>query len=103
MAYGKNRAKLAWYIIDPLFYDPYGTLRPQNVDKDELSRNSVRKVLETEVFPSKEIAAGTPTNIAVFNLAFYPQERGPYNYDVRPSNFTAGMAQDGSLNFPETR
>lgn len=103
LAYGKNRAKLAWYIIDPLFYDPYGTLRPPNVDKDELSKNSVRRVLETEVFPNKEIPAGTPTNIAVFNLAFYPRERGPYNYDVRPSNFTAGIAQDGTLNFPESR
>ncbi len=103
LAYGKNRAKFAWYIIDPLFYDRFGTLRPSNVDKDELSKNSVRQVLETEVFPNKEVPSGTPTNIAVLNMAFYPQERGPYNYDVSPGTFSAGMAADGTLQDPSSR
>ncbi|MBS4060176.1 MAG: cell surface protein SprA [Bacteroidetes bacterium] len=103
LLYGKNRAKLAWYIIDPLFYDRFGTLRPSNVDKDELSKHSVRQVLETEVFPNKEIPAGTPTNIAVLNLAYYPNERGPYNYDVRPTQFTSGMTADGTLANPSSR
>ncbi len=101
--YGKNRAKLAWYIIDPLFYDRNGTLRPSNVDKTELSKNSVRQVLETEVFPNKDIPSGTPTNIAVLNLAYYPEERGPYNFDVLPTSHTAGLSQDGTLNDPESR
>lgn len=103
LLYGKNRAKLAWYIIDPLFYDRFGTLRPSNVDKDELSRHSVRQVLETEVFPNKEIPSGTPTNIAVLNLAFYPNERGPYNYDVLPSAYTAGLNAQGKLSNPSSR
>ena len=95
--YGKNRAKLSWYIIDPLFYDRNGTLRPPNVDKDELSKNSTRQVLETEVFPNKDIPSGTPTNIAVFNLAYYPEERGPYNFDA------AGLNDNGGLTNPESR
>ncbi len=103
LGYGKNRAKFAWYIIDPLFYDKYGTLRPSNVDKSELSKNSVRQVLETEVFPNKEIPSGTPTNIAVLNLAYYPEERGPYNYDVVPTQFSAGIDADGKLNNPASR
>ncbi len=101
--YGKNRAKLAWYIIDPLFYDRNGTLRPSNVDKTELSKNSVRQVLETEVFPNKDIPSGTPTNIAVFNLSFYPTERGPYNFDVLPGSLSAGLNEDGGLNSPTSR
>ncbi|MGE4540446.1 MAG: cell surface protein SprA [Bacteroidales bacterium] len=101
--YGKNRAKLAWYIIDQLFYDRYGTLRPPNVDRNELSKNSVRQVLEREVFPNKEIPSGTPSNIPVFNLAYYPEERGPYNYDVEPGTFSQGMNEDGTLQSPETR
>lgn len=101
--YGKNRAKLAWYIIDPLFYDRNSNLVPSNVNKNELSRNSVRQVLETEVFPNKDVPTGTPTNIPVFNLAYYPDERGPYNYDVTPSFISAGINQDGSLKEPETR
>jgi cell surface protein SprA len=101
--YGKNRAKLSWYIIDPLFYDRNGTLRPSNVDKTELSKNSVRQVLETEVFPNKDIPSGTPTNIAVLNLAYYPQERGPYNYDVVPTSVSAGLNENGNLNDPQSR
>ncbi len=101
--YGKNRAKFAWYIIDPLFYDIRGGLRPKNVDKNEISKNSVRKVLETELFPNKDIPNGTPQNIPVLNLAFFPDERGPYNYDVEPTPYSAGMTEDGNLAAPETR
>ena len=102
--YGKNRANLAWYTIDQtVFYDRYGTTRPKNITNDELSKHSVRQVLETEIFPTKDIAAGTPTNISVLNLAYYPEERGPYNYDVLPNQFSAGMAEDGSLNNPQSR
>ena len=101
--YGKNRAKFAWYIIDPLFYDRNSTLVPPNVSKDELSRDPVRQVLETEVFPNKDIPSGTPTNIAIFNLAYYPKERGPYNYDALPSSYSKGIDENGNLNDPETR
>ncbi len=82
--YGKNRAKFAWYIIDPLFYDRSGTIRPANVSKDELSKNSTRQVLETEVFPNKDNPNGITTNIAMLNLSYFPSEKGSYNYDVNP-------------------
>lgn len=102
--YGKNRAKMAWYIIDPLFYDRSGSLRPGNVDKNEMSNNLVRQVLEREVFPEKENPTNVPTNIAVLNLAYYPEERGPYNYDgSNGSEFSAGVNPDGTLAYPGTR
>lgn len=101
--YGKNRAKLAWYIIDPLFYDRFGTLRPSNVDRNELSRHSVRQVLQRELFPERDNPSNLPTNIPVLNLAYYPEERGPYNYDVNPTSYTAGMEADGSLTRPDSR
>ena len=103
LKYGMNRSKFAWYIIDPLFYDASGSLRPSNIDKNEISKNSTRQVLETEVFPNKDIPNGTPTNIPVFNLAYYPDERGPYNYDVNSTEYTKGVNVDGSLNDPESR
>ncbi|MBR0539122.1 MAG: cell surface protein SprA [Bacteroidales bacterium] len=104
LAYGKNRAKLSWYTIDnAVFYDRYANMRPANVTPDELSKNSVRQVLETEIFPTKDIAAGTPTNVSVLNLAYYPEERGPYNYDVQPSQYSAGINAQGKLNNPESR
>ncbi|MBM3405483.1 MAG: cell surface protein SprA, partial [Bacteroidetes bacterium] len=103
LAYGFNRSKLAWYIIDPLFYDRNTNLLPPNVNKNELSKNAVRQVWEQEVFPNKEPLNGIPVNMAVLNLAFFPDERGPYNYDVFPSPFSDGIAQDGTLINPETR
>lgn len=102
--YGYNRARLAWYFIDPLFYEQTGTTRPPNVDLNELSDNLVRQVLETEVFPNKDVVNGIPTNIPILNLAFYPNERGPYNYDVEGvSGISAGINQDGTLKDPESR
>ena len=103
LAYGFNRAKLAWYTIDPLFYDRNSNLRPQNVSKDELSRNSVRLVRETEVFPNADPPNGQPMNLSVLNLAFFPEEKGPYNFDVFPSGNSKGIAEDGSLLMPKTR
>jgi cell surface protein SprA len=102
--YGKNRARLAWYIIDPLFYDRNTNLKPKNITAEELSKHTVRQVLETEVFPNKDIPNGIPTNISVLNMAFYPKEKGPYNYDVEAiSNITDGINSEGFLNNPESR
>lgn len=102
---GFNRGKIAWYVIDPsVFYDRNGNLKPDNISNDELSNHYVRQVLEQEIFPNKELANGTPTNIGVFNLAYYPAEKGPYNYDAAPvPNISAGVNPDGSLIDPETR
>lgn len=102
--YGKNRAKLAWYTIDnTIFYDRYYNMRPANVDVQELSKNSVRQVLETEIFPAKDIETGTQTNVSVLNLAYYPEERGPYNYDVYPTPYSAGINENGRLVDPSSR
>ena len=102
--YGKNRARLSWYVIDnSIFYDRNYNYRPANITNDELSKHSVRQVLETEIFPTKDIAAGTQTNISVLNLAYYPEERGPYNYDVEPTQYSAGINAEGKLNDPKSR
>ena len=87
LKFGMNRAKLAWYIIDPLFYDQ-GNLRPANITSQELSKDEVRQVLEKEVFPNKETPNGYPTNIPVFNLAYYPQEKSKSGY--RPQGYRRG-------------
>ena len=95
---GKNRAKLAWYTIDQsVFYDRYGNLLPPNINNNELSDNRVRQVLLTEIYPNRDIQAGTSTNMSVLNLAYYPKERGPYNYDTQNIN------NDGTFSNPEDR
>ncbi len=104
LSYGFNRAKLAWYIIDPLFLRNSPTT-PDHIknDKELQSNHLVREVYENEIFPDRETPVGLPTNIPVFDLAFYPEERGPYNFDSQPSRFSQGVNPDGSLRDPESR
>ncbi len=103
LAFRYNVARLAWYVVDPLF-TRNNNLTPSHIrnDPDQRSNHFVREVLENEIWPNKESPTGIPSPIPVLNMAFYPSERGPYNYDIG-SNFSAGIAQDGSLIDPETR
>ncbi len=81
-AYGYNRARLAWYHIDPLFVNPDSrTPDYMKNNPDYMSGAYVYEVYEQDIFPNKENPNGIPTRISVLNMAFYPEERGPYNYD----------------------
>lgn len=104
LAYGFNRARLAWYVIDPLFYNS-GSAVPSNLTKDDLSQPYARAVYEPELFPFKEQpTTSLSTLMTVFNLAYYPSERGANNYDVDGSEgFSRGLNEDGTLRDPETR
>ncbi len=101
---GFNRARLAWYVIDPLFFRD-NNLTPDHIANDAamLSNHYMREVLETEVFPKKENVNNIVTNIAVLDMAYYPTEKGPYNFDVNPSGISAGIDADGYLLDPSTR
>ncbi|WP_421920855.1 cell surface protein SprA [Marinifilum sp.] len=105
LAYGFNRAKLAWYVIDPLFLRN-NSATPGHIkgDKEQQSNHFVREIFEEEIWPNKERASGVPTNISVLNLAYYPDEKGPYNYDVDGrAGISQGMNPDGTLEVPESR
>ena len=95
LSYGYERAHIAWYNIDPLFTQN-STQRPDHIkrDKDQLSNHYVRAVYEREIFPYKNPAYGEPSNISILNLAYYPDERGPYN-------FTTDLTPDGKLRNPK--
>lgn len=99
-----NAAKLAWYIIDPLF-TRVSQATPSHIrnDVNQRSNHFVREVLETEIWPTKESPTGIPSPIPILNLAFYPSERGAYNYDTRSTPFSRGVGRDGLLNDPHTR
>jgi len=102
---GLNRAQFNWYTIDNLFYGQQNSsLKPSNIPKQTYSNNFMRQVLETELFPSKTPANGQPVVLSVLDLAFYPNERGPYNYDAAPvAGISGGVAPNGKLNLPENR
>lgn len=96
--YGKNRSLLAWYHIDALFTRK-SSLTPTHIknDPDQLSDHYVREIPESELYPDKDPTFGESATIPVFNLAYYPRERGPYNLDA------SGMNPDGTLSEPEKR
>lgn len=104
LRYGMNRAKLAWYIIDPLFIQDGNQLTPGHITKNDQSNHFTRLVQVTEVFPNQQVAAGQINALTVFDLAYYPKEKGPYNYDSKPlTGYTAGLSSEGFLNDPQSR
>lgn len=98
LEYGYNRARIAWYVIDPLFLRD-NSLTPDHIknNSDLQSSNYVREVFEKDIFPEKESPNNLPTNISVLNLSYYPSQRGPYNYDH------VNVNPDGSLANPADR
>jgi len=101
LAYGYNRALLAWYVIDP--YMQRNTAPSYLLQQEKLDDHRVREVFQSEIFPNKQSAIGQPTNIPTLDLAFYPDERGPYNFDTNPSAYSSGVTKDGKLARPESR
>ena len=96
--YGYNRALLAWYYIDPLFTRRSSSMTPGHIkgDLNQLSDPDVREIPRSELFPNKSINFKESSVLNVLNLAYYPNERGPYNLD--PS-----LDRDGRLQNPRSR
>lgn len=106
LPYGFNRAKLAWYNVDPVFTYNITTNTPEHIknDKDAQSNNQVRYIVENELFPNKQFAQGQQmSNLQVLDLGFYPEEKGPYNFDVGPTGISSGIDADGKLLNPSSR
>jgi len=102
---GYNRAKFSWYSINSDFMRNT-SVTPTHIknDPDQQSNHLVREVNEKEIFPNKESATGYPTTLNIANMAFYPEEKGPYNYDAQGiADISDGINADGTLINPSTR
>ena len=82
---GFNRSRLAWYTIDPLFTRRSSSLTPGHIKSDlnQLSNYFVREVYVNELYPYRDQSSynGATNTLPVLNLAYYPDERGPYNFN----------------------
>nr|BFF39201.1 cell surface protein SprA [Tenacibaculum mesophilum] len=87
LEYNYKRGKLAWYNIDQLFYGSGN--RPSNIDENELSRDEVRQIRYNELFPNTDLDITQQNLVRTLDLAYYPAERGPYNYNENASSVTA--------------
>jgi cell surface protein SprA len=79
LAYNYNRAKLAWYNIEPILQEPNNPNNPIRKNLFELSRPETRQVYQEEIFPQRTADIGQGL-LTTFDMAYYPTERGPYNF-----------------------
>jgi len=96
---GFHRSRLAWYCIDPLFTRRGSSLTPGHIKSDlkQLSNHYVREVYVKELFPLRQQNSyqGATNTLSVLNLAYYPSEPGPYNFNVED------LQVDGTLKNPQ--
>jgi cell surface protein SprA len=75
---GYQRAKLNWYMIDPIFYS---SQRPNEISDDDISSLYTSRVFINELFPNRDLVQGQTSVLNTLDLAYYPAERGPYNFN----------------------
>jgi cell surface protein SprA len=97
---GKNRARLSWYNIDPCLNSigNGGGCMPDHLksDKEQLSNPYIYPVGVQDVFPQRNVTA-FGSALTTLDLAYFPNRRGPYNFDARNIN------ADGTLKDPSKR
>lgn len=92
-----NRAKLSWYRIDQ-----------SARNRDDETNPYTSQVPQEEVFPNAQIPPDQLPNIQTLDLTYFPDERGPYNFDT-PDGFPGisnGVRIEGQelrLRDPQTR
>lgn len=106
LAYGYNRAKFIWYNLDPVF-QANNSATPSYIKNNPSTQSNhyVRVIQEQEIF-ERDNPNQIFTQIATFDMAYFPSERGPYNYLASKDGITgisAGINEDGTLKAPATR
>lgn len=93
-----NRARINWYQLD----------RAARVSQADADDSYTRIIDQTELF-NRQVQIGQ-TEQYTFDIGFYPQERGPYNFDIPAgyAPYTKGVSFDISkqlykLKEPKTR
>jgi cell surface protein SprA len=76
---GYQRAKLAWYTVDQSYYTN-GPNVPAGIAASTLANHYSRGIPRNEVFPNKDLGATGNGYEYTFDMAYFPNERGPYNY-----------------------
>lgn len=99
LANGYNRAHIAWYDIN---YSLYNNSSPAGDEAQ--SEYFSRAVLEKNLFENRDNETYSTRPMSILNLAYFPKERGPYNFDIRPSGVSRGIdSVTGNLIEPQTR
>ena len=105
---GNKRAKIAWYTIDPIFYS---SNRPSGISDNDISNYATRRISLNEIFPNTDVVQGQPQVVYTMDVAYFPEERGPYNFNPsatdnrlpNPTNNFGGMMRGvNTTNFEQS-
>ena len=96
LSYNYQRGKLAWYNVDQIFYGAGDT--PANINAAELSRAETRQINYRELFPNVQLDITQNSVIRTLDLAYFPSERGSYNFDTG-----INVKADGTFSNPQNR
>ncbi|MEQ8905575.1 cell surface protein SprA [Ekhidna sp.] len=94
--YNYRKAKIAWYTVDnSIFYRAGGNNRPGNISDTDLENHYERAVLPQEIFRQRDQTI-VNFNEPIFDVAYFPQERGQYNYNpaTSPDNILPNPEQN---------
>lgn len=78
LEYNKNRAKIAWYTMEPELVRN----SPAGVTDNDRKSIFVREIQRTDVWKNLSIDASQFYGLRTFDLAYFPKERGPYNFST---------------------
>ena len=102
---GYGRSKLAWYSIDRIFYSRNP---PVGINNNDISENTTRRIFIKEIFPEQDLVQGNTTVQNTLDLAYYPQEKGPYNnapqeeFDSKAADHWGGITRSiNATNFEQ--
>ncbi len=94
LQYGYHRAKLNWYTIDQSFFGNSSTgtggfdlPEGESPDSDDGVNHYVRQIIPQEIFPQQSQQQIT-LNTNTFDMMYYPQLRGEYNYNTNQNELT---------------
>ena len=94
---GYKRARMAWYTVDPDFYRRGGgEINMGALPLETFTNHYSRQVAPQEVFPFRDADIGA-INEQVLNVAYFPRDRGPYNYN--PSLDTRALLSNPRSNW----
>ena len=95
--YGFNRAKVAWYNIEPTLQDKSNTNNPDRYENALLDPR-IAPINVQQLFPEQTVQTGQ-AQLITFDMAYYPSDRGPYNFDTRAGS----VSNTGKLLNPQKR
>tara|TARA_B110000438_G_scaffold49528_1_gene50048 strand:+ start:18456 stop:25547 length:7092 start_codon:yes stop_codon:yes gene_type:complete len=96
LGYAFKRAKISWYRIDNIFYLNGGVSKPSNITLEDLQNNYVKSISPQDIFRQQDRQL-INTNLPIFDIAYFPNERGQYNYNT--DLLQSGFLKDPKSNF----